>query len=112
LGGIPVDRKNKSSVSEQMLEVFNSKDMFRLTIAPEGTRKKSSKWRTGFYYIAEKACVPIILAYIDYSKKKVGMNKIFYPTGDYKSDLDEIKSYYNASQARYPKKLSTNYMIL
>jgi len=106
LGGIPVDRKKKSSVSEQMLEWFNSKDKFRLTISPEGTRKKSAKWRTGFYYIATNAGVPIILAYIDYAKKKAGMNRIFYPTGDYISDLEEIKNHYKDVGAKHPHKFA------
>jgi 1-acyl-sn-glycerol-3-phosphate acyltransferase len=106
LGGIPVNREKKSSVSDQMVTLFQSNENFRLAITPEGTRKKSAKWKTGFYYIALKADVPITLAYIDYSQKEIGVIKNFYPTGNEKQDIDEIKQYYSHIQAKHPKKFS------
>lgn len=106
LGGIPVDRKKKSSVSEQMVNIFHSNEDFQLAITPEGTRKKSTKWKTGFYYIALTAGVPITLAYIDYSQKQIGIIKNFYPTGNEKQDIDEIKQYYSNIQAKHPTKFA------
>ena len=106
LGGIPVDRTKKSSVSEQMVTLFHSNENFQLAIAPEGTRKKNTQWKTGFYYIALKAGVPITLAYIDYSQKEIGVIKNFYPTGNEKQDIDEIKQYYSHIQAKHPKKFT------
>ena len=106
LGGIPVDRKKKSFVSEQMVTLFHSNENFQLAITPEGTRKKSARWKTGFYYIALTAGVPITLAYIDYSQKEVGVIKNFYPTGNEKQDIDEIKQYYSHIQAKHPKKFT------
>jgi len=106
LGAIPVDRKKRTSFSGQMIDVFNSNSHFHLVIAPEGTRRKNTQWKTGFYYIALNAGVPITLAYIDYSKKEIGVKKIFYPTGDVKSDIEEIKSYYNDVRAKHPKKFA------
>jgi len=106
LGALPVNRKIRTSVSDQMVEQFNLKNHFQLVISPEGTRKKNSHWKTGFYYIAMNAGVPITLAYIDYSKKEVGVKTIFYPTGDTNSDIEKIKSYYSDVQARHPKKFT------
>ena len=106
LGGIPVDRTKKSSVSEQMVTLFRSNENLQLAIAPEGTRKKNTKWKTGFYYIALTAGVPIVLAYIDYSRKEIGLIKNFYPTGNEKQDIDEIKQYYSHIQAKHPKKFT------
>ena len=106
IGVVPIDRKKRNSVSDQMVELFHSRDHFQLAIAPEGTRSKNTQWKTGFYYIALKAGVPITLAYIDYSKKEVGVKKIFYPTGDAQSDIEEIKNYYKDVQAKYPKRFA------
>lgn len=106
MGAIPVDRKKKTSLSDQMVELFRSKTHFQLAVAPEGTRKKNAVWKTGFYYIALNAFVPITLAYIDYLKKEVGVKKIFHPTGDVKYDIDQIKQYYKNIQAKHPKRFA------
>ena len=105
-GALPVNRNKRCSLSDQMVELFNSKSHFQLAIAPEGTRSRNAQWKTGFYYIALKAVVPIILAYIDYSKKEVGVKKVFYPTGNAECDIEEIKSYYKDVQAKYPKRFA------
>jgi 1-acyl-sn-glycerol-3-phosphate acyltransferase len=104
LGGIPVDRKRKTRISEQMVEWFRADERFQLAIAPEGTRKKNSQWKTGFYYIAMEAKVPITLAYIDYSKREIGTMANFTPTGDVKADIETIKSYYSGINAKHPKR--------
>jgi len=106
IGVLPVDRKKRTSVSDQMVEIFRSKSNFQLAIAPEGTRSRTTQWKTGFYYIALNAGVPITLAYIDYAKKEVGVKKIFYPTGDVKKDIEEIKNYYKDVRAKHPKRFA------
>ena len=105
-GALPVDRTKRTSISDQMVKLFNSNNHFQLAISPEGTRRKNAQWKTGFYYIALNANVPITLAYIDYSKKEVGVKKIFYPTGDAKCDIEEIKAYYKDVQAKHPKRFA------
>ena len=106
MGALPVDRKKKTSTTDQMVELFHSESHLQLAVSPEGTRRKNTQWRTGFYYIALKAGVPIILAYIDYSKKEVGVKKTFYPTGDVDNDIEEIKSCYTDVQAKHPRKFA------
>ena len=104
IGAVPVDRKKRTSVSEQMVEIFHSRNHFQLAIAPEGTRSKTDQWKTGFYYIALSAGVPITLAYIDYAKKEVGVIEIFQPTGDVEGDIEKIKNQYKDVRAKHPKK--------
>jgi len=104
MGGAPVDRKRKkSSLTEQMIERFNEKDEFRLVISPEGTRKKNTQWKTGFYYIALGANVPISLAHIDYEKKEIGLSANFFPTGNIEADMEEIKNYYTDFKGKHPE---------
>jgi 1-acyl-sn-glycerol-3-phosphate acyltransferase len=102
MGGIPVNRKKKTFLSEQMVELFDSREYFHLAIAPEGTRKKNAKWKSGFYYIALSAHVPITLAYIDYKKKEIGVFDNFYPTGNIEEDIEAIKQYYKHVAGRNP----------
>ena len=106
IGAVPVDRKKRTSVSDQMVELFHSKNHFQLAISPEGTRSKNVQWKTGFYYIALNAGVPITLAYIDYAKKEVGIKEIFYPSGDVKNDIEKIKNRYKDVSAKHPKRFA------
>jgi len=94
IGCVPVDRTKSTSLTEQMKEHFNKRSHFQLAIAPEGTRKKNPNWKSGFYYIALSAKVPITLAYLDYKKKIVGVFENFIPSGNALSDIEYIKQMY------------------
>lgn len=72
----------------------------RLVITPEGTRSRVEKWKTGFYYVALKANVPIALAFINYGNKTCGVDKIIYPSGDFKKDMKEIMDFYKDKQGK------------
>ncbi|MDR0536560.1 MAG: 1-acyl-sn-glycerol-3-phosphate acyltransferase [Tannerellaceae bacterium] len=102
MGGIPVDRKRKTSVTDQMADILTKRRTFHLAITPEGTRKIAEDWKRGFYYIALKANVPIMLAYIDYLKKEVGIKGLFYPTGNVEADIQAIKARYIGVTGRHP----------
>lgn len=102
MGGVPVDRSRKTSVTQQVVQMFNERETFHIAITPEGTRKKVKKWKMGFYHIAVQADVPIWLAYFDYGKKEIGITEVFYPTGDEKADLKKIQAFYKNVQARFP----------
>lgn len=103
MGGIPIDRGRHTSMTDQVAEMFHSRDRFQVAITPEGTRKKVDEWKRGFYYIALKAQVPILLAYFDYAKKEVGILKVFQPTGDAERDIAEIRSYYKDIKGCHPE---------
>lgn len=103
LGGVPVDRSRRTSVTDQIAEQFNRHEAFQIAITPEGTRKRVEEWKKGFYYIAQKANVPILIAYFDYKKKEAGFKGIFYPTGDAEKDIREIRTYYKDVTACHPE---------
>ncbi|NHB57709.1 1-acyl-sn-glycerol-3-phosphate acyltransferase [Acinetobacter shaoyimingii] len=100
LGGIGINRRPKKpgeerpSMVDVMAELFETHPKLVMLITPEGTRAKQEQWKTGFYHIALKANVPIALAYMDYAKKKTGVGKIIYPTGDMQKDMAEIMQFY------------------
>ena len=101
LGGVPIDRSRSIKVVDQMVNRFKEKERFVLAITPEGTRKKTTNWKTGFYRIATKAGIPVYLGYLDYSKKHGGMVQRFDPTGNMEEDMKVIKAYYKDMQGYY-----------
>jgi 1-acyl-sn-glycerol-3-phosphate acyltransferase len=103
MDGIPVDRTKRTSVTDQVVEEFNRRETFHVAITPEGTRMAVKKWKMGFYNIAFKANVPIQLAYLDYTKKEMGITKIVYPTGDEKTDMATILEFYKNVKGRHPE---------
>lgn len=104
LGGIPIDRSNKRNVVDVAVQKFNESDAFILALAPEGTREYVAKWRTGFYYIALNARVPIVCGYLDFEHKIAGIGPTFYPTGDIEKDMEELKAFYKPIKGKYPEK--------
>jgi 1-acyl-sn-glycerol-3-phosphate acyltransferase len=94
LGGIPVDRSKSNNLVAQLVENFARRDELVVVIPPEGTRAKVDKWKSGFYYVALGAQVPILLGFVDFSRKQLGFGPLFYPTGDYAADLIEIQKFY------------------
>jgi 1-acyl-sn-glycerol-3-phosphate acyltransferase len=106
LGGVPVDRSKKTSVTDQMVELYSKRSKFQLAVTPEGTRKLNNEWKKGFYYIALAANVPIVVAVLDYKKKKADFKKIIMPSGDVEADLSEIKACYIGATGRHPHKFS------
>jgi 1-acyl-sn-glycerol-3-phosphate acyltransferase len=94
LGGIPVDRARPGAMVDQTIALFNSNERLIVALAPEGTRKPVTKWKTGFYRIAVGAGVPIVPAYFDVRNKIVGMGPPFYPTGDQEADIAALRGFY------------------
>lgn len=106
IGGVPIDRSKSSDLTQQLATEFHQRAHFQLAITPEGTRKLNPNWKKGFYYIAVKSNVPIVLAYFDYGKKEIGIHRVFTPTGDEEGDLHIIKQYYKYVTARHPANFS------
>ncbi len=94
MGGVPVERRQHTDMVGQIVARYDSFSRLALAITPEGTRKPNAEWKRGFYYIAMQAQVPLVLAYIDYGKKRIGLERTFVPTGDVEADMVEIKRYY------------------
>ena len=108
MGGIAVDRSKHSNMVDMMIDMFESSSSLVLLIPAEGTRSYVKEWKSGFYYTALGAKVPIVLGYLDYGRKTAGFGDLFYPTGDYQKDLAEIKNFYRQFTARHPEKSSLN----
>lgn len=94
LGGIPVERSRSTNLVDAMVQRFRSEDKLLIVIAPEGTRKSVSEWKSGFYHIAHGAEIPLVLGFIDYPNKHGGIGPVFQTSGDYEKDLKEIKAFY------------------
>jgi len=100
IGGYPVDRKNTKNLTDKIAQYIKESDEVAFLITPEGTRKRVETWKRGFYHIAQKANVPIALAYLDYRDRKGGIGPTFYQTGDYDADLQEIQNFYKGMKGR------------
>lgn len=87
LGALPVDRKNPQKLPIELIKIINESSKMWLIITPEGTRKPVNHWKKGFYYIAQKADIPIIPSFLDYDKKEAHVLPAFYPTGNYDNDM-------------------------
>ena len=103
LGGHPVERTSSQDMVDQVVRIFNRHDRFILAMAPEGTRKKVDKLRTGFYYIAKGAHIPIIPIGFDFRLKKVIVGQPLYPTDNMDGDIEKILSFYRTITGRNPE---------
>jgi 1-acyl-sn-glycerol-3-phosphate acyltransferase len=103
MGGTPLDRTSGQNKVEAIAQIFKEKDEFRLALAPEGTRKKVETWKTGFYYIAQAANVPIIPVAFDYGTKTVKIGAAFYPTGNIEADMLVLRSFYKGVVGKKPE---------
>lgn len=102
IGGRPVDRTPGQNKVEAIASLFEGEDEFRLTLAPEGTRKKVDEWKTGFYYIAKAAKVPIIMFTLDFKKKQNKISEPFYPTDDKNADFKTMHSFFEGVIGKVP----------
>lgn len=103
LGGFPVDRSAKGKLVDQMVENFRKIEDFAITVTPEGTRGRVSKWKTGFYYIALNAKVPVVMSGFDYKKKEVLLSDPFYLTGNIESEMDEMHKFFGKITPKHPE---------
>ncbi|KTD74692.1 1-acyl-sn-glycerol-3-phosphate acyltransferase [Legionella waltersii] len=103
VGGTPVDRSKKGNKVEQAVEIFNRSDVFRLGLAPEGTRSPVKRWKEGFYHIACQAKIPIVMVGPDYASKEIRINEPFWPTGDIQIDFPTILDFFRTIKGCYPK---------
>lgn len=102
VGVMPIDRGKKGSVLQANIDRFATKEPLFLGLAPEGTRTRTEKWKTGFYYLAVGAGVPIIPAALDYRMKTLQFLPSFYPTGDIEQDLPKIYAYFQDITPKHP----------
>lgn len=103
VGGTPLNRQKTENKVESIAKIFEAKDTFRLALSPEGTRKKVSEWKSGYYYIAQKANVPIIPIAFDYENKQVIVFDSFTITNDYENDSKYLESLFKKIKGKVPE---------
>jgi len=103
VGGAPIDRSKNNDAVTAAANVFADRKKFRLTLAPEGTRQKVAEWKTGFYYIAKAAEVPIVLIAFDFGKKQVKVSQPYFPTEDKEADFKNYKSFFKGVVGKISK---------
>lgn len=103
-GCVPIDRSSKNDVVEQMRQAFAAHHELVLVVPPEGTRARTERWKSGFYYIAHTAGVPIVLGVLDYKTRTIRISGIVWPTGDYEADLPLIQQHYVDAVGKHPDK--------
>ena len=103
LGGMPVDRSQSTNlVAASVQTLLECPHELHMVVPPEGTRSQSRHWKTGFYYIALQAQVPIVLGYMDFAQKKSGLGPALVPTGDIQADMGHIKAFYAPFKGKNP----------
>ena len=102
IGGIPVERKKHTSMTDSMAETAQKADVFHLCITPEGTRSRVEEWKKGFYFIAMKAQLPILLYGLDYERRLIQCTRTIIPSGNLEEDMREIKLYFKDFKGRRP----------
>ena len=102
LGGRPVNRATPEGVVDEMTEMVRAEPTFILALAPEGTRRRVARWRTGFYHIAERAAIPILPVSLDWSRREVTLGTPMLPTGNLTADLATLHTFYRREMARNP----------
>lgn len=103
LGGYPVERAKNNNMVETVIDIFNDHDEFSISLAPEGTRKKVDRLKTGFYHIARRAQVPILMVGLDFGTKTIVFREPFYPTNDAVADFTEIIGFFSAFKGKIPE---------
>tara|TARA_X000000368_G_C23005720_1_gene701080 strand:- start:288 stop:839 length:552 start_codon:yes stop_codon:yes gene_type:complete len=107
-GGIPVYRQEENNLVDKISTMFSENSELKLGISPEGTRTLVKRWKTGFYYIALKSNVPILLLKMDYERKEVGIICEFMPSGDFEKDMLFIEDKYKEVKGKIPNYYNPN----
>ncbi len=103
MGGIPVYRSKHTSMTDNLAETAKRAETFRLCITPEGTRSLNPEWKKGFYFVALKAQIPVLLYGVDYEKRLIQCTKSMIPTGDVEKEMKEIKLYFKDFKGKRPE---------
>ena len=103
LGGLPVDRRAPGGLVQSVANTFGTIDQLFLAVPPSGTRGRREVWKSGFYWIAHTAQVPIVCGYLDYKRKRACLGFSFMPSGDVSADMEKVRTFYKGIEGKYPE---------
>jgi 1-acyl-sn-glycerol-3-phosphate acyltransferase len=103
LGGIPVDRSRHNNLVDAMVDLVNSKEEIIVLMTPEGTRKMVDNWKLGFYHLALKSKIPIVLGKMNFKTKEAIIGHSFIPSGNVEKDFEIIREFYKDAVGRNPE---------
>jgi 1-acyl-sn-glycerol-3-phosphate acyltransferase len=106
LGGLPINRRSRNNVVQQVVEMFRTMDRLYVVIPPSATRSRSPHWKSGFYHIARGAGVPILCTFLDYRRKVGGVGPVFVPSTDLRADMDRLRAFYDTVAAKFPEQVT------
>jgi 1-acyl-sn-glycerol-3-phosphate acyltransferase len=106
LGGIPIVRHRSENMVAAMARSFEGRRELVLVVPAEGTRSRREYWKSGFYHIACQADVPIVMSYLDYTRRRGGFGAAFHPTGDVGEDMEHVRSFYAGKDGKHPERFS------
>ncbi len=111
MGGLPIDRSKGSNVIRQTIQLFKENDYIHLALTPEGTRKRTTKWKAGFHIIAKETGVPVYLGAFDWGKKEISIDEKFEISDDSSADIKRMKTYYKNKgiKGKVPENFSTDF---
>jgi len=103
-GGIPVDRATSNNVVSAIVSEFEKRDRMVLALAPEGTRRRVARWRTGFYHIAHAAHVPIVPVALNFAERAIQIGAPFHTTGHVDADVAQLRARFSEVRGRHPRR--------
>lgn len=103
IGAISIDRSRSDGTVEQVVQAFQKNEKFYLGVTPEGTRSYQPEWKKGFYFIAKRTGVPILLPFADYIDKEVGLGPTIHPSDDVDADIEKMKAFFRTKRGRHPE---------
>ena len=106
-GGIPVERSKSTALVEQIVVQLQEEGERHIVVPPSGTRSRTDHWRSGFYWMAHDAQVPVVCGFLDYRRKVAGLGLTFVPSGDVAADMAEVRDFYRPIVGKYPERAST-----
>jgi len=111
LGGTPVDRSKSQSMVQAIVDIFNSKESFVMALSPEGTRKKTRQWKSGFYHVAKGANIPLVMASLDFKNKKVIISEPFYLSDNEVQNIQKIQTFFKGIEGKHPENFDPDFTL-
>lgn len=103
LGGVPIDRTSPQGMVKSAAQQLRDAHQLVLAIPPSGSRSRKDHWKSGFYWIAYEAQVPVVCGYLDYTRRRAGLGFAFVPSGDVKADMERVRAFYADKRGKYPE---------